>query len=169
MSLTQPQISLHWNNEHGWGRVCGVNNWRMEGGLLVPGAVGPDRSQWHERVWAYADMPSLLRFPAADRLRKGCYLFALGTLKSLTQFDNEDLDRVLNAFALLINPEDLRAVHDRLAYEKFDTVSRRIAEAKRLGIECDEKLPDHPGERRRHLAFLRTLSSTLSPTLSALL
>ncbi|GEM_PF-5459134 len=157
MALSEAQTSLHWNNQYGWGRVCSVNGWWMENGRLSAEANGKDHSQWHAQVWAFATMlaDQQNKAVAPDHLRKGTYLFALGKLKSLTQFDNEDLDRCLNAFALLIGPDNLDAVKDRLAYEEFDRVMAEIARCKRLDIECDLKVPDHPGERRRHLAFVR--------------
>src|SRR5258706_8715300 len=117
--LTEAQTSLHGNNRHGWGAVCEVNNWYLEKGRLAPQAALAERSQWHQRVWAFAGIVAQRsgRAVVVDDLRKGCYLFALGTLKSLTAFDNEDLDRTLNAFALLIDPDNLNAVKDRIAYE----------------------------------------------------
>lgn len=161
--LTKSQLELHWNSCHGtgWGSVCHVNHWRMTDGRLSPQARGPQTSDWHKAVWAYAQMLAGQsgREVTPDHLRKGAYIYAFGKSKSLTAFDNDELDRTLNVFALLINPVNLEAVTERLAYENYDRAMRSRAERKRLGIESDERLPDHPGERKRHLWFARSVNA----------
>jgi hypothetical protein len=156
--LSDLQTAMHWRN---WAAVCRVNNWRMVKGYLAECDVPSERSEFHARVWSLAEVHARGKHRAVtvDDLRKGCYAFAIGVFKSLTKFDNGDLDRVLCVFELLIKPENLGAVMLRTAYENFDTAQRRFAECKRLGIPVDVTLPDDPGERRRHLAGLRNANA----------
>jgi hypothetical protein len=112
-----------------------------------------DFSQWHKKVWAFAELIARQagRAVLPDDLRKGTYMLAVGTPKSLTVFENADMDRVLIVFRLLVEPDDLRAVKDWLAYEAFDQAKAEIARCRSMGVPCDIALPDDPGERRRHL------------------
>lgn len=117
MPLTKPQIDLHWR---AYGAVVGTNHWRMQDSRLVPEANRGDGSQWHRKVWAFAEVIARqnARAVTPDDLRKGAYTFALGKLKSLTKFDNRDLDRVLALMRLLVNPDDLDAVMKHEAYQR---------------------------------------------------
>jgi hypothetical protein len=159
MPLNAAQIKLHWagNRSHdGFWRVCAVNHWRMVGGRLDAEARRDGPGDWHSKVWACAEAIARANHTAVtpDDLRKGTYMLALGAAKSLTKFDNTDLDRVLVMFRLLVEPEDLRTVKDWLAYEVFDRARAEIDRCKRQGVTCNVTLPDDPGERRRHLYFI---------------
>lgn len=156
MPLNAQQIDLHWNRRVGWARVCQANDWYACKGRLDPEAVKGDYSQWHKKVWAFADLVARqhARAVTPDDLRKGVYFLALGEPKSLTKFENDDLDRVLILFRLLVEPDDLKALQDWMAYERFDQAKAEIARCKAQGIPCHAELPDNPGERRRHLYFI---------------
>jgi len=156
MPLSEAQTDLHWSMRVGWGAVCQTNAWRIRDHRLFPEAHKADFSQWHAKVWAFAELIARQNHRAVtpDDLRKGTYMFALGTPKSLTKFDNGDLDRVLILFRLLVEPDDLKAVKDWIAYERFDQAKAEIARCKRQGVSCNVTLPDDPGERRRHLFFV---------------
>ena len=159
MPLNAAQIKLHWagnRSRDGFWRVCAVNHWRMIGGRLDAEARRDGPGDWHAKVWACADALARENHTAVtpDDLRKGTYMLALGAAKSLTKFDNTDLDRVLILFRLLVEPDDLKAVKDWIAYERFDQAKAEIARCKRQGVSCNVTLPDDPGERRRHLFFV---------------
>ena len=158
MSLSQAQLDLHWSNHKGWGGVVLANKWARIDGRLCSEAASAERSQWHGRVWAFADLLARRKHTAVgvEELRKGAYMLILGETKSLTQFNNDDLDRVLIVFRLLVEPDDLLAVNDFLAYEAFDAAKREIGRCKALGVPCGVALPEDPGERRRHLYYIRS-------------
>lgn len=155
--LSTAQINLHWNMKFGWGRVCHANDWYMAKGRMDMEATKADYSQWHRKVWAFAEMLARAahRGVTPDDLRKGTYMLALGVPKSFTKFDNGDLDRVLIAFRLLIEPDDLKAVNDFCAYEAFDQAKAEMARCRQLGLPCAVALPDDPGEIRRHMFFVK--------------
>jgi len=159
MPLSDAQQDLHWNARYGWGRVCQANDWYATKGRLLPEATKGDFSQWHKKVWAFAELLARQnnRAVTPDDLRKGTYMLALGVPKSLTKFENGDLDRVLIVFRLLIEPDDLRAVRDWMAYEAFDQAKAEIARCKAAGMPVTIELPDDPGERRRHLHNIERL------------
>lgn len=156
MPLSDAQKNLHWGQPDGWGRVCAQNKWRMVKGRLDIEAIEANGSEFHGKVWAFAEAIALKnnRAVTPDDLRKGTYTFALGTAKSLTKFENADLDRVLLVFQLLIEPDNLSAVKDWLAYEKFDKARAEIERCRKAREVCNVTLPDDPGERRRHLHFI---------------
>jgi hypothetical protein len=147
MPINDAQKTKHWNT---WGKVCAVNQWRMARGKLYLYGTFSAEGGYHERVLAAAReiAERAARQLKVDDLRKGLYAVALGEVKSLTAFNNGDLDRVLVLFALLINPLDLRSVGDFLAYQKFDAAKCPGGRPplKRLPVDMED-----PGERRRHL------------------
>lgn len=161
--LTEAQKDLHWSASRGWGRVCAVNRWSMVAGTLSASAVGPADSEWHAKVWAAALALATARAHAIEPndLRQGAYVIALGESKSLTKFNNGDLDRVLVLFRLLIEPDDLRAVTDWRAYERFDQAAAERLRCRQQGIPFHVELPDDPGERRRHLNAVRDLPEAI--------
>lgn len=152
MPLTGSQLTLHWGYKIGWAKVCHSNDWRMEKGRLAADAAKSDFSQWHEKVWAFAQLIARQegRAVKVDDLRKGCYMLALGKDKSLTKFENKDLDRVLPVFRLMIDPDDLDAVQKHLAFQAHDAAKKERERCKRMGIPDEApELPDDPGERLR--------------------
>lgn len=155
MPLTDAQKTLHWSYTHGWAAVCRANRWPTSASCnrFADDARREACSEWHRKVWEFAETIARQQYRAvtADDLRKGCYMLALGSPKSLTQFNNADLDRVLVVFRLMIEPDDLGAVRDWLAYEAFDHARKEIA----AGRPC--ALPDDPGERRRHMHTLHNV------------
>jgi hypothetical protein len=163
MALSQPQTDLYWRQ---WGRVTRTNHWHADcTALTLPGSRargrcprfrGADHSQWHRGVFGCAELLARQagRAISADDLRKGCHVYAFGSVTSSKHLDNEQFDRLLNVFSLLIDSDNLVAVAERNDYEAYDRAAARISECRRLGIDADVVLPDHPGERRRHLAFL---------------
>jgi hypothetical protein len=147
--LSEFQTPLHWRL---WGEVCRKNNWHDVRGQVAESALRKE-SEYHQSVWAFAEMLARQgnRPVVADHLRKGAYCDMLARPKSLTQFDNADLDRVLVLFRLLIEPADLTAGKDYAAYKEYDRVKAEIARCRHLKVPCALTLPDDPGQRRRLL------------------
>jgi hypothetical protein len=141
--LTPPQERLHWSTSRnargdlGWGAVVIANHWKGPGGLVDMDGLElrKIRSEWHRQTIAFAGTLARQagRSITAEDLRKGCYWLALGEPKSHKQFDNDDLDRVLNVFRLLVDPEDLAA----------------------LLVWNDYQQGGKPGERKRHIWFVK--------------
>jgi hypothetical protein len=149
--LSEFQTPLHWRL---WGEVCRKNHWHDVGGRVADEAqLTRNTSDYHRTVWAFAEMLARQgnRPVVADHLRKGAYCDMLARPKSLTQFDNADLDRVLVLFRLLIEPADLTAGKDYAAYKEYDRVKAEIARCRHLKVPCALTLPDDPGQRRRLL------------------
>lgn len=156
--MSTAQINLHWGMKIGWGRVCQANDWFMDKGRLSPDAQhNRELSEYHRKVWNLAQLIAHQdhREIKPDDFRKAAYIVALGKPKSFTAFDNDDLDRVLIIFRLLINPDDLDAMNQQMAYEAYDAAMAEQARCKQLRIPCTVQIPDHPGERRRHIAGIK--------------
>jgi hypothetical protein len=107
-----------------WGAVVRIHGWRMDRAThRLVGAPrefwgGPEPTKIYRATWQHAE--TLARYdrcdPRAvrpDDLRHGVHMAALGRDVSSTQLGNQQLDRVLDALALLANPEELgRALDD---------------------------------------------------------
>ena len=150
MPINQKQLILHWKK---WRKaVVPANDWQMAKGRWV--AENPQRtrrdSEWHDHTWYYAEALAAkeARAVVADDLRKGAYCTMLGSYKSLTQFNNQDLDRVLAIFDVLANPLPNQDRECRL-YVAWD-------HAIRTGVPKSQ-LPEEPGRRRRCIKYLNTV------------
>ncbi len=93
-----------------WNRAFAAN-WESERGRLGARA-GRRASEWLTAVIAAANELARQQHGAAtaDHLRHACHLVALGKNKSSHDLTNAEIDRVVNLFALLEDPEDLDAV-----------------------------------------------------------
>lgn len=158
--MTEAQTKLHWNGKYGqpgWYAVRTRCMWVFTKGRIHADAFKGDPSApYHLKVWQTANSlaDAQNRSLKEDDLRHAVYVLALGRNKSSKDFDNEDLDRVLAVFRMLAAPDNLAAMQEWQAYERFDAVKRLNARRLERG-EPAEPLPDHPGERRRELWFIR--------------
>jgi hypothetical protein len=86
----------------------------VKGRLVDQATVSADRSEHHRTVWTYAEQIAQRdhRAVTVNDLRHAAYIYALKKDKSSTEFTNVDLDRILVLFRLLVDPDDLAAVHE---------------------------------------------------------
>jgi hypothetical protein len=101
-----------------WAAVVKVHGWRMD--RATHRLVGERRETWggpettliYQRTWQHAQTLGRreCRVPRPDDLRHGVHVAALARDISSTRLDNIQLDRVLVAFHLLTEPDDLAAM-----------------------------------------------------------
>jgi hypothetical protein len=108
--ISDKQNTLYWRM---WSRVVNANDWRMSKGRLIS-PLAPHTSHLGRRVLALAtDLARQLhRSVTADDLRHACHVAAVGHEKSHKDLTNTEFSRVLTAFKLLIEPDDLDAQMD---------------------------------------------------------
>lgn len=137
--LTKNQEKAHWRI---WSRVVKANAWKAQAGKMVPEAQATrENSEWHRRAWSYARgfAQAEGRDVLPDDLRHATYYMASATAARMHLGDllNEDFTRWMNVTALLVDPDDLNAVMDRIAFDAYDR-------AKAAGTPA----PERPNERR---------------------
>lgn len=138
--LTKAQDWKYWST---WGAVVRANEWRMAEGRLHPRARLAE-SEIHQRVAAFARIIAGRAGQIAEPqitvndLRHGAHWLALGRDKSHSKFTNQDLDRVLPVFRLLVNPTDLQARMDFDSYQRGEDPGGR----KRLLVGIESKAPE---------------------------
>jgi hypothetical protein len=122
--LTEPQITLYGKR---WGAVCRANVWSQARGRLVPAAdASRERSPEHRAVWVLAEQHALQqhRSVMVEDLRKGCIALITERYQSSKDLKNGQFSRLLTLFALLIDPDDLKA---RLDWDNPDREEHRRA------------------------------------------
>ena len=95
-----------------WGAVCAANAWRMARGRLVPEAdASRERTGEHRDVWMLAEQHALQqhRSVTVDDLRRGCGAVVTRKFCSTYDLTNKQFTRLLDLFALLIDPDNLTA------------------------------------------------------------
>lgn len=95
-----------------WGAVCAANDWRMARGRLAPEAeVTRARTDEHRAVWKLAEQHAMQqhRSVTVDDLRRGCGAMITRKFCSTKDLTNPQFSRLLDLFAVLIDPDDLNA------------------------------------------------------------
>ncbi len=100
-----------------WTACVRANGWRKERGRVVLDG-GASRNDELAKVLTFATQRALQagRSLAVDDLRHGCHWLALGRDKSSADLTNADLDRVVNVFELLTDPDNLAV---RLKFDAY--------------------------------------------------
>lgn len=101
-----------------WAAVVSRHGWRMDRathrlvGQRADAWGGPETTRIYARTWQHADLLArrTARGVRPDDLRHGVHVAALARDLSSTRLDNAQLDRVLLAFRLLTDPDDLTAM-----------------------------------------------------------
>lgn len=95
-----------------WNACCRANHWRTEHGrLVVPREpLNVMHRDLLAKVYACAEQLQLRSIAPVDALRHACHIVALGKNKSCKDLTNDELDRVVDLFRVLRNPESLAAV-----------------------------------------------------------
>jgi hypothetical protein len=122
MSLTKPQILLHWRS---WRACQQANDWvEVDGRLSADAQATAGLSIQHKLVWRQAQELAVQQHAGirADDLRHACYLVATTAMPgasanrkpvdSMTALDNVTFSRVLVLWKLLIDPDDIGAGMD---------------------------------------------------------
>ena len=104
-----------------WTACVRANGWRKEKGRVVlhgGASVPASRNDELAKVIVFATQRALQagRSLAVDDLRHGCHWLALGRDKSSADLTNADLDRVVNVFELLTDPDNLAV---RLKFDAY--------------------------------------------------
>lgn len=171
--ISPAQNKKYWRR---WGACARANHWTMCGGRLNATAV-LDTSEHHCAVHAAALQLAAQHVVAlaAEHLRHGCHVVALGRDKPHTQFTNRDFDALLNYWGderditgLLIEPADLAASihHDAPNLKQRERLligmRRNFLEgyaaeicARIHGTRDWEQLPDDALEDLNHLLHTR--------------
>jgi len=129
-----------------WGKACHANDWHMvKGRLLAKRAKQhgvPDVDALYQSIWNAAEALALQahRAVTAEDLRHACHVVAVGRDKSANDLTNGEVDKVVNLFRLLAEPDDLDAIlaiqhpenseRTRLVH----SLKKRAPEAKLLAI-----------------------------------
>jgi hypothetical protein len=118
--MTDKQNSLYWRM---WSRVVDANDWQMSKGRLAS-PLAPHGSAHAHRVLILAGEIAQRqhRSVTADDLRHACHAAAVGREKSHKDLTNAEFSRVLTAFKLLIEPDDLDA---QMNWDNPDRDARR--------------------------------------------
>ena len=99
-------------------------------------ALSPKQIALHWRTWAAVCREQGWK-SGNDEKRHAAYLVALGQDKSLTDFNNRDLDRVLAQFRVLMNPDNVTAQVAVASYRAGEDQGER----KRLLFRIEQLAP----------------------------
>jgi len=137
--MTRRQLlRLYWP---AWNRAARAQGWRLvRGRLAAPPRTlwgGPVTTSLLAEIWRLAELRARAshRAPTPDDLRHATHIAALGYDRSSRELLDLELDRVLAAFRLLADPDDLEAM--------IQWQDRRAGERRRREWWLRHRIPPH--------------------------